>query len=65
MIKIVDARWTREVNLLTLGCSSCLQTWQHRADRRTVRCPNCGTLDDILGIRDRENHEEAPGIGDS
>lgn len=40
--RIIDARWTKTVNMLTIRCGKCMSIFEHRADRWQVRCPECG-----------------------
>lgn len=40
--KIVDARWTEQVNMLKVRCPNCKNEFEHRADRGFSRCPRCG-----------------------
>lgn len=38
---IKDVRWTPVVNMLIIECDN-HHTFEHRADRWQVRCPECG-----------------------
>ena len=40
--KIIDGKWTPMINMLIMTCGDCLSIFDHRADRWTVRCPDCG-----------------------
>jgi hypothetical protein len=48
---IVGARWTPSINMMEVRCQ-CGITFDHRADRWTVRCP-CGRTDHLQKLRDR------------
>ena len=51
-MKIVDARWTQAVNMLTIECG-CGTQFEHRADRWHVSCPSCHGRDHLENIRER------------
>ena len=49
-MKIIDARWTPEVNLLKIKCSCGEEFWH----RWTLQCPECGRQEGIITVRRRE-----------
>jgi len=50
-MKIINARWTPNYNLLAIRCDCGLVLF-HRADRWTVRCHHCKATADISKLRD-------------
>ena len=53
---ITKAKWTPKANILTIACD-CGRSFEHRADRRTVRC-RCGKIEDLFQIREKQYGEE-------
>lgn len=51
-MRIVNARWTREYNMLAIECS-CGCTFEQRGDRWWVRCPTCGNSVHLNDLRER------------
>jgi len=39
--KVVDARWTAQVNMLKVRCPNCSNEFETRADRFNAKCPRC------------------------
>jgi len=52
-MKIIDARWTPQINILLILCT-CGNTFEHRADRWRCRCFNCHREERLDKIRDRK-----------
>jgi len=50
-MKIVGARWTSSVNILTIRCD-CGSVIHHRADLWRVTCLKCGLTAHLTGLRD-------------
>ena len=50
--KIIDARWTPKVNMLVIRCGKCTSIFEHRTDRWTVRCPDCGRQSGLGKLRE-------------
>jgi len=50
-MKILDARWTPQVNMLKIACT-CGTEFEHRADRWNIRCPYCGQKAHIGAMRE-------------
>lgn len=50
-LTIVGAKWTRDGNLLKCRCSYCGKSHWHSAKRWIVRCPRCGTRDELGRMR--------------
>jgi hypothetical protein len=40
MPRLIDARWTPQVNMLLIECS-CGERFEWRADRAFAECPSC------------------------
>lgn len=59
-MRIIDSKWTEEVNLLLLACPCGAQFW-HRADRWKPRCP-AGHAGDLGDIRTRYVLENRPNL---
>ncbi len=51
-MRIVEAKWTPRVNVLTIECE-CGKLFDHRTDRWRAKCPKCGTVQDLGDIRER------------
>ena len=49
--KIIDAKWSPEVNYLIMKCGRCSAIFEHRADKCTVRCPSCGKQSGLDKLR--------------
>jgi len=49
--RIIDVRWTPQINMLKMRCGGCDAIFEHRADRWTVRCPSCGKQGGLAKIR--------------
>lgn len=49
-MKLVSVRWTPIVNLGTVECS-CGARWDIRLDRYSVKCPKCGSITNIVLLR--------------
>lgn len=49
-MKLLDARWTPDVNMLLVGCD-CRRTFDHRADRWTIKC-DCGAQANLSDLRE-------------
>ena len=50
--KIIDARWTKTINMLKIKCS-CSSEFEMRADRWYTYCPKCGTKVEMKKLRDQ------------
>lgn len=50
-MKIVDVRWTPQMNILTIECL-CGKEFEHRADRWNARCA-CGRSENLGKVRER------------
>ena len=59
-MKITDAYWTCDANVLEILCHECEFHFIHRADRWFARCPFCGTAEKLGTIRERyvEEHDK-------
>jgi hypothetical protein len=51
-MKIVDARWTKKINMLVILCA-CNKTFEHRADRWAVKCPTCSRVAHLHDLREQ------------
>jgi hypothetical protein len=49
-MKIEDAYWTPEINILLIRCD-CGCLFKQRADRRSVICCRCGNKGDLLMMK--------------
>lgn len=52
-VRIIDAKWTEKVNLLTIKCGGCNYVFDHRADRWNVICKQCGRITNINWVREK------------
>lgn len=49
-MKMVDARWSRRVNMLTIQCD-CGARFDHPANRRIMQCPKCRRTASVETVR--------------
>ena len=52
MVKIVDAIWTPQVNLMVIVCDYG-EEFRHLANRWRVKCPGCGRTENLRETRRR------------
>lgn len=52
-MKIVDARWTPQVNMYVVQCE-CGTKFEHRSDRWRATCPRCGASVNVQELRDQD-----------
>jgi hypothetical protein len=50
--KIIDAKWTPQVNMYVIKCGKCLAIFDYRCDRWTFKCPTCGSQGSTSKLRD-------------
>ena len=56
-MKIIDAEWTPEINMLLIKCNCGREFWW-RADRINVRCSKCERVENNFNIKNRGRYIE-------